>query len=173
MDDRTRLEKKLQRNPAAILRADEVAVLAGEARRMLGSQLTPLLAVASVGFEDVLRWGSLKARCEQVRAHRGTDIKKAAAEAGIPQYRVKAIENGHLGELRPELAWKYFGFLGISSWVRTWIRLNRDLATRAGIAAHQGASGASRKSNNAMQRPGPHVTALAEKRKGRAMRPRR
>lgn len=175
MDDRTRLERKLQRNPAAILSADEVGFLVGEARRVLGAQFSSLFGAGSLQCEDVLRWGSLRARCEQVRAERRIDIKDAAVQARISRYRVVAIESGRLRELRPELAWRYFDFLGIRTWVKKWVRSNVDLATRAGIAAsHFGrASSGGRKSNNAIQRTVPRVTALARERKVRATRPRR
>ncbi len=166
MNDRTRLEKRLQRNAASILSDDEVKILMSEARRVFEPHffLFP-------GFEDVVRWGSLKARCEQARAERGIDVKSAAVKAGIPRYRVEAIESGQLRELRADLAWRYFDFLGICPWVKKWVRTNSDLAARAGIGTSAGIGG--RKSNTAIQRTVPRVTALAEKRKVRATRPHR
>ena len=52
---------------------------------------------------------------------------------GIPQFRLRAIENGLLSEIRPELAHKYFRCLGIEEWVARWCRANRELAQRAGL----------------------------------------
>jgi len=152
MDDKTRLARKLKRNPTAILRGDEVETLVSEARRMLGPQFALLLTERPVVFEGLVRWGSLKARCEQARARRQITIKAAAVQVGIPQYRIAAIESGSLRELVPALAWKYFEFLTIGPWVKRWIAANMDLATRAGIAADRGG----RKSNkrvNATARP--------------------
>ena len=47
---------------------------------------------------------------------------------GIPQYRLRAIENGLLREIRAGLARRYFHFLGIDEWVARWCRANRELA---------------------------------------------
>lgn len=52
---------------------------------------------------------------------------------GIPQFRLRAIESGHLSEIPPELARKYFRCLGIEQWVAQWCRANRELAQRAGL----------------------------------------
>jgi hypothetical protein len=52
---------------------------------------------------------------------------------GIPQYRLRAIEGGHLSALRPDLARRYFRVLGIEEWVKRWCQANRELATRAGL----------------------------------------
>jgi len=41
---------------------------------------------------------------------------------GIPQYRLRAIESGHLSEIRPALADRYFRVLGIEDWVTRWCR---------------------------------------------------
>ncbi|MBI5503986.1 MAG: hypothetical protein HY899_04245 [Deltaproteobacteria bacterium] len=149
MDIRTRLERKM-RNPAAVLSEDEVTFLVSEARRLLGPRFSDLLAEGSVIFEDQIRWGSVKARCEQVRAERGIDIKAAALQSRIPQYRVVAIESGRLRELAPDLAWRYFDFLGIRAWVRQWIRRNAELATRARISGdHHAQRGGGRESSTA------------------------
>lgn len=52
----------------------------------------------------------------------------------VPRYRLEAVEAGRLGELTPEIAHRYFIFLGIESWVKRWLRANPGLARRAGLA---------------------------------------
>ena len=52
---------------------------------------------------------------------------------GIPQYRLRAIDCGHLREIRPDLARRYFHFLGIEAWVARWCRANRELARHVGL----------------------------------------
>ena len=151
MDRRTRLTNKLNRNPAAILGPDEVTLLVAEAGRMLGPRFSELAATRSALFEDLVRWSSLKARCEQARTMREIDIKAAAVQAGIPRYRAAAIENGRLREIVPALAWRYFAFLGIRAWVRKWARANTDLAMRARIATgRRDVTDGGRKSNNSV-----------------------
>ena len=159
MDDQTRLANKLRRNPTAILRSDEVAVLVREARRALGPQFSLLLADRVTLFEDLIRWGPLKARCEQMRAGRRISIKAAAARVGIPQYRIAAIEGGRLRELVPDLALKYFDFLGIGPWVKKWIRANRELATRAGFAVDRGGRKSNKRVNPTVRSVTPRASA--------------
>lgn len=147
MDDHTRLAKKLERNPTALLRDDEVDTLVSEAHRLLGPQFSHPLTERPVQLEDLVRWGSLKTKCEQARALRRLSVKAAALQAKIPQYRIVAIESGRLRELVPELAWRYFDFLDIGVWVKKWIRANLDLATRSGIAVTIGGRKSSKRVN--------------------------
>ena len=143
IDISTRLNRRLRRNKAAILTNAEVEVLVGEARRAFGPELADLLNTSRVKFEDVIRWSSLGARCQQARADHGMTIRDVAVALKVPQYRLQAIEKGALRELKPTIARRYFQFLGIESWVRRWSRANRELARRAGMvpgATREGAS---------------------------------
>ena len=81
--------------------------------------------------EDTIRWHALGARCAEARGARG--IREVSVAVGIPQYRIRAIERGHLREIRPDLARRYFHFLGIEAWVARWCRANRELARRIGL----------------------------------------
>lgn len=133
MDPRAKLDRKLRRNPTSILREDEVQVLVAEACRLFGAELEERLGAGAPRFEDHVRWRAVEARCSQARAEKGMDTRSAAAAAKIPRYRVEAVEQGRLSELRSDLAWRYFTFLGIDGWVRRWARANSALAKRAGI----------------------------------------
>lgn len=133
MDPRARLARKLRRNPASILKEDEVQVLVAEVCRLFGAELEERLGAGAPRFEDHVRWRAVEARCSQARAEKGMDTRSAAAAAKIPRYRVEAVEQGWLSELRPDLAWRYFTFLGIDGWVRRWVCANSALAERAGI----------------------------------------
>jgi len=159
MDDHTRLTTKLQRNPTALLRDDEVDTLVREAHRVLGPQFSQLLTERPVQFEDLVRWGSLKTKCEQARALRRLSVKAAAMQAKIPQYRIVAIESGRLRELVPELAWRYFDFLDVGVWVKKWIRANLELATRAGIAVTIGGRKSNKRVNPAVRSVTPRASA--------------
>ncbi|MDE2059203.1 MAG: hypothetical protein KGL31_09220 [candidate division NC10 bacterium] len=145
MDPRVKLARKLRRNPAGILKEDEVQVLVTEARRLFGAELEERLGVGTPRFEDHVRWRAVEARCCQARAEKGMDTRSAATAAKIPRYRVEAVEQGRLSDLRPDLAWRYFTFLGIDRWVRRWARANSTLAERAGITPAGSASAAVRR----------------------------
>jgi hypothetical protein len=111
----------------------ELDVLETEARRMMGLGYAALFADRGGSFRDQLRWSALGDKCRQARAQLGLGVRAVALAAGMPQYRVRAIESGHLSEIVPDLAARYFHFLRIESWVSRWARANRELAGRAGI----------------------------------------
>jgi len=139
MNDEARLVRKLNRDPAAILTDQDVAVFIASAMQMSKALFAPMKREPSASYlgdrlEDVIRWGPLAMRCQQAREKAGLDLKAAAKAVGIPRYRADAIERGYLGSFRPDLAWRYFESLGISDWVRRWSRANRELATRARIS---------------------------------------
>src|SRR5262245_40827925 len=136
MTDEAKLVRKLNRYPAAILTDRDVAIFVASAQRIWRGELLGVAAAENLGsrVEDVIRWGSVGMRCSQARSMAELGLNEAAKAVGIPRYRADAIESGQLGSFSPELAWRYFEFLGITNWVRRWARANRDLAARAGLA---------------------------------------
>lgn len=127
------LGKKIRRNRARILSDEEVDLLASGVRAVLGAAFAELPRGITVRVGDVVRWASLRARCEQARAQQGLSIKEAALALRLPQYRLKAVEAGSPSEIKAEMAWSYFQLLGIERWVKRWARANRELALRMGI----------------------------------------
>lgn len=127
-----RLEKKLTKDPCAILSDAEirVRVLDREVRRVLVASF-PRIEGRLAHSEDSTRWHVLGARCAEARGGRG--IRDVSVALGIPQYRLRAIEGGRLREIRADLAQRYFHFLDIEEWVARWCRANRELATRVGL----------------------------------------
>ena len=125
-----RVERKLAKDPCAILSDGEIRVLDREVRRALVSSF-PGIESRLAHSEDSTRWHALAARCRQARGARG--IRDVSVALGIPQYRLRAIEGGLLQEVRVDLAYRYFHFLGIDAWVADWCRANRGLATRIGL----------------------------------------
>lgn len=83
--------------------------------------------------ERLVRWHPLGVRCRQARGERGWGFRDASVVTQIPQYRIRAIEDGRLSLVRADLARRYFRALRIESWVARWIRANRQLAERAGL----------------------------------------
>lgn len=126
-----RLERRLAGDRTAILSASDVEVLDRELKRAMAESFQGLPAQALDRSQDVIRWQALGARCKEARRARG--IRDMSVITGIPQYRLRAIESGHLSEIRPDLAHRYFRILGIEDWVTRWYRANRELAARAGL----------------------------------------
>lgn len=124
-----RLEKKLASDPCAILNTAEIRLLDREVRGLIASYPGPEAHLDR--SEDSIRWHALGTRCAEARGARG--IREVSVALGVPQYRLRAIERGHLSEVRPDLARRYFHFLGIEAWVARWRRANPELARRAGL----------------------------------------
>jgi hypothetical protein len=125
------VERRLARDRTAILNTSDVQLLDRELRRALADSFPGLPAQTLDRSEDVIRWNSLGARCKEARRTRG--LRDASVASGIPQYRIRAVENGYLSDIQPDLARRYFRFLGIEKWVARWCQANRELATRAGV----------------------------------------
>jgi hypothetical protein len=121
------------RKRTSILTDAEVAFLTQEISRALGPGVSEIAKSYGLRTSDTVRWGSLRARCEEEREKRGLSLKDISSELKIPQYRLRAIEDGSLRYLKPEFAHRYFHYLGIESWVKRWARGNAELARRSGI----------------------------------------
>ena len=126
-----RLERKLARDRTAILTGSDVQLLNRELRRAMADSFPSLPANALDRSGDVIRWSALGERCKAARGVRG--IREMSVITGIPQYRLRAIESGHVSEIHSALAQRYFRYLGIEGWVAQWCRANRKLAQRAGL----------------------------------------
>ncbi len=118
--------------PSAILSAADVGLLAGVLRRIMAASFPGLPASALPRSEDTIRWLPLGTRCRKARGPRS--IPDVSVALAIPQYRLNAIEQGRLSEIRGDLARRYFRFLGMDTWVARWCRANRELAARTGLA---------------------------------------
>jgi ribosome-binding protein aMBF1 (putative translation factor) len=127
------LAKKLHKR-TSILTDDEVAFVTQELGRALGPESSEIIKSYGLVMSDTVRWGSLRARCEEEREKRGLSLKDISSTLKIPQYRLRAIEQGTLREMKAEFAHRYFRHLGIESWAKRWARGNADLARRSGIA---------------------------------------
>jgi hypothetical protein len=125
-----RLENKLAKDPCAILSGAEIRVLDREVWRAVVSSF-PGIESHLAHSEDSIRWHALGARCRQARGARG--IRDVSVALGIPQYRLRAIEDGLLREVHADLARRYFHLLGMDAWVADCCHANRELATRVGL----------------------------------------
>jgi DNA-binding XRE family transcriptional regulator len=133
IDAYRRLERKLRCDQASILTDAEIRILSAEVGQVLGPGFATVVGPWSHRLEDIMRWSSLKTRCEQARAERGVSLKDVAKALRLPKYRLEAVESGRLNELLSDVARRCFQFLGIEAWVRRWSRTNRELARRVGI----------------------------------------
>lgn len=84
--------------------------------------------------ESTIRIGSLARRCQAERERLGLTLKQAAAQLKVPQYRLKAIEDGHISEFRGDILMKYRDMLGLHDWIERWAEANPGLARKLGVA---------------------------------------
>jgi hypothetical protein len=124
--------KKLRRK-TSLLKDEEVAFITKMTLELLEDSFGDNPHFEARSMERIVRWLSLRTRCEREREKRGLSLKDASMQLKIPQYRIRAIEYGKLGTFEPEMARKYFRFLGIERWVARWRKANRELAELAGI----------------------------------------
>ena len=120
---------------------DETRILSEEAVGQTTKALRKLLRAEFPGMppeflssaEDTVRMQSLRSRFRQARESRDLTVKEVSARLKVPQYRLKAVEEGRLSEIDSTVFEKYSDFLGLDQWVRQWIESNRKLAKNLGI----------------------------------------
>ena len=81
---------------------------------------------------------ALAARFQEKRVAQGQTIKDVAAHLRVPQYRLRAIENGRVSEITPEILAKYSIFLGLDRWCTRWANANRLLGAQLGLITPRG-----------------------------------
>ena len=116
-----------------ILMRQEIRLVARRIKAMLPAEIFQFSRSRGRSVEDTLRIGSLSRHCQVEREKLGLTIKQVANQLGVPQYRLKAIDEGHLSEIRKDVLGKYLVLLGLQDWVQEWIAANPGLARRLGI----------------------------------------
>ena len=104
-----------------ILTDDEVSAVADAIRETFGT------SVAKVDLEQTVRFLSLSKACQGAREQRGLSIKEAAALLKAPQYRLKAIEQGSLRLIQPDILRAYVGLLELGAYFEEWAAANPTL----------------------------------------------
>lgn len=79
-------------------------------------------------FENTIRYKSLSEKCRQTRESAGISLKQLAVELKIPQYRIRAIEEGRFGEIRYADLNGYLATIGLEKWYKKWAKANPSLA---------------------------------------------
>ncbi len=108
--------------------------LAGMIQERLGSDFVNMCEKLGVDVESVIRYKPFGDKFEAARTGRNLTIKEAAAQIKAPQYRLKAIENGHFSAILPDVLQKYSRFLRLDDYVTSWSQINPGLADELGIA---------------------------------------
>ncbi len=129
--DERRLSRALKRNE--ILTDQQVENTVRLMHDHLGEGFVALAGKLSFDFGESVRLHPLHARVVAARVARGLTIRQVATELCVPQYRLRAVEEGTSRTIDPDVALAYVGFLGLARWARRWAAANPKLAEGIGL----------------------------------------
>jgi ribosome-binding protein aMBF1 (putative translation factor) len=116
-----------------ILSETEVKKITQLLRDLVRQEFPDLPEKAVQRTEEIVRMHSLRKRFQSAREARALTIKQVAAHLKVPQYRLKAIEEASLSEIKQDIFQKYSEFLELEDWVSEWADANKKLATKLGL----------------------------------------
>jgi len=115
-----------------ILNTDEVAFLSDATLQFLRRNLAGDVFSGSA-IEESFRFDALAKLCSARREAKGLSVPQLSVLLKVPQYRLKAVDQGRLREVDPTVLRKYVDYLGVEPWFRRWARQNRELVVRLGL----------------------------------------
>jgi transcriptional regulator with XRE-family HTH domain len=124
--------------PATILTDDEVKAIVAAAEVAAGPEIVAIAKRLGVDRDAKVRLLALQLKCGNAREKLGLSLTQAAARLRVPQYRLRAIENGVLRTLDADVLRLYVQLLGVGRWFRRWVVANANLAARIGIDEESG-----------------------------------
>ena len=116
-----------------ILSEEEVAQITKVLRKILREEFPSIQPGLLSSVEDTVRMQSLCSRFRQARESMSLTFKEVATRLKVPQYRLRAVEEGPFSEIDSTVFTKYSDFLGLDQLVSQWVESNRKLATKLGI----------------------------------------
>lgn len=96
----------------------------------LGADFRDLMERSGIDMADVIRWNQLSKVIAQTREDRRIQLRDLAAQAGIPQYRIRTIEQGELPHIRWSDVEKVVESLGLNSLLTEWMDAYPRLASK-------------------------------------------
>lgn len=102
-------------------------------REAMGPEIMDICDRLGVDTEAIIRYSPLGDKFRDERARLNLSIKEVAAQLKVPQYRIKAIEEGHFREINLEVFHKYCRLLKMDDYVADWCRKNAELAGELGL----------------------------------------
>lgn len=113
-----------------LLSEDQVHLIS----RRLGKVMSPILGELSnlygLSIEDSIRFQAVASRLREAREDHNMDLKAAAKALGVPQYRLRYIEECRVKNLRSSDLHAYVDFLGLGRWFARWRRAYPNMAAR-------------------------------------------
>ena len=112
---------------SGISTAEDVRHFIGKAENALSPEIVSLMEMLGFDIVSVARLSILGTHCEKLREARGWDLKRASQEAGLPQYRIRAIESAHAEATSQKEIRLYVKLLDAEQWFDSWRTLNEEV----------------------------------------------
>lgn len=108
--------------------SDEEVVAAAAALRVVMARSFPGLDPELYGdVEHTVRLLSLGTRLKRARETAGLGLKDLSVQTKVPQFRLRAIEEGHQHHLKGAIIARYAAALGELEWLGAWMAANAAL----------------------------------------------
>jgi transcriptional regulator with XRE-family HTH domain len=96
----------------------------------MGPILGELSSHYGLNIEDSIRFQAVATRLREAREKRRMNLKAAAKALGVPQYRLRYIEECRVKNLRSSELHAYVDFLGLGKWFARWRKANPNMSAR-------------------------------------------
>ena len=83
--------------------------------------------------KDMIRFQPISEMCRHEREKKELAIKDVSRELGIPQYRLKYVEEASVDNIYPDILEKYVDYLGFRDWFNSWKKCNTDVYGRLSV----------------------------------------
>lgn len=123
-------EQTMKPNAEEIVNQVGVEKVVEMMRDVLGPALFDECERLGVDAEAIIRYMPLADRFKEGRARLNLTIKEVAAQLKEPQYKIKAVEKGEIGQIDTHVFQKYCRFLELDEYLASWCLLNSELAKK-------------------------------------------
>ena len=97
---------------------------------MYGTELSNMMDSSGLNINHLIRFLYISTLCREKRQERGLSFKDVSTQLEVPQYRLKAIENNTIREIKPEILEKYIKFLNLQDHFKSWAEKNQDICNQ-------------------------------------------
>ena len=92
-----------------------------------------MLVLSNINPEDSIRMQSLTRAFRNAREIGNQTLKDVSGKSKIPQYRIRAIEEGSLSKIKPTFLRKLSLYYDLGEWCSRWANKNTELASGLGM----------------------------------------
>ena len=122
-----------KRKETKILGDDEVKHLLELMLDVMPYPAKEMLVLIDINPEDSIRLQSLTRTFRNAREIGNQTLKDVSGKSKTPQYRIRAIEEGNISEIKPTLLRKLSQYYDLDEWCSRWANKNTELASGLGM----------------------------------------